>query len=128
MAAVVAAQFSFIQRPSCSSSNPPFLPLQAPPSTQATLFQTHYHPGDGYHQLPALRVQEDNGTDHRHHPRCLRSPLRISRNHLHRLPRHPHPYPRYLLCRTLLIIGGAAAKISRLHLPHRHHWVGFVNG
>lgn len=127
MATVVAAQFSSIQRPSCFSSNPPSLPPRAPHPTQATLSQTRYHSGDGYHQLPAWRVQGDNGKDHPHRPRCLRSPLRISRNHLHRLPRRPHPCQRYLLCRTLLIIGGAAIEISRPHLPRRHRWVGFVN-
>lgn len=127
MAAVVAAQFSSIQRPSYSSSNLPSPPPRAPHPAQATLFQTHYLPGDGYHQLPAWRVQGDNGRDHRLHPRCLRSLPRISRNHLHRLPRHPHPYPHYLLCRTLLIVAGAATEISRPHLPRRHRWGGFVN-
>ena len=126
MATVVAAQFSSIQRPSCSSSNPPS-PPRAPHPTQGTLFQTHYLPGDCSHQLSAWRVQGDNGTDHRPHPRCLRSPLRISQNHLHRLLRHPHPCLRYLLCRTLLIVGGVATEISRPHLPHRHRWGGFEN-
>jgi hypothetical protein len=96
MAAAVATQFSSIQQPSCSSSDPPFPPPRAPHPAQATLSQTHYHPVDGYHQLPAWRVQGDNGKDHLPHPRCLRSLPRISQNHLHRLPRHPHPCLRYL--------------------------------
>jgi hypothetical protein len=128
MAAVVAGQFSSIQRPSCSSSNPPSPPLRAPHPTQATLSQTHSHPGVGCcHRLPAWRVQGDSGTDHRHPPRCLRSPPRISRSHLRRLPRHPRPCLRCLLCRTLSIVGEATAEISRPHLPRRHRWGGFVN-
>lgn len=128
MAAVVAAQFSSVQQPSCSSSDPPSPPLRAPHLAQAILSRTRYLPGYCYHQLPAWRGQGDNGTDHRPHPRCLRSLPRISRNHLHRLPRHPHPCPHYLLCRILLIIGGAATEISRPHLPRRHRWAGSVNG
>lgn len=128
MAAVAAGQFSSIQRPSCSSSNPPS-PPRAPHPTQATLSQTHSHPGEGcYHQLPAWRVQGDSDMDHRHHPRCLRSLLRINRSRLRRPPRHHRPFLRCLLCRTLSIVGGVAAEISRPHLPRSHHWGGFVSG
>ena len=125
MAAVVAGQFSSIQRPSCSSSNPPSPPPRAPHPTQATLSQTRSHLGVGCcHQLPTWRVQADSGTGHLHRPRFLRSPPRINRSHLRRLPR---PCLRCLLCRTLSIVGGATAEISRPHLPHRHRSGVFAN-
>ena len=94
-----------------------------------SLSQTRCHLGVGcYHRLPAWRVQGDSGMGHLHRPRCLRSLPRISRSHLRRPPRHPRPCLRCWLCRTLSIVGGAAAEISRPNLPRRRRWGGFVNG